>query len=96
MFGIQTETSTGWEMEAEWTANGAQCIRHTRWVTADSNTTGGLTDLAYIQANCPKRLASNNNSWDCRTDRSDFLTRYGYSTDLTDRRLLRNESIVNQ
>ena len=94
VFGIQTQATTGWEMEAEWTADGAECIRHTRWVQADTTIPG--TDLAYVQAHCPKRLAANSNSWDCRPDRSDFLTKYGYQDNPTSRRLLRNESLNNQ
>jgi hypothetical protein len=89
VFAIQSRaSSTGWDLEAEWTADGAECIRHTRWTRADP--TSALTDLAYIQQNCPSRLAAR--STRCDESRSNFHTRYGFWTALDDRRLLRNES----
>ena len=79
-------------LEADWRADGAHCIRHTRWVTADPALTGGLTDLAYIQANCPSRLAANDPS--CNNDSlSSFHQVNGFSlTDQTQRNLLRAQS----
>jgi hypothetical protein len=90
---IQTRASTSWQMEAEWTADGAQCVRHTRWLKAD--TTSSITDLDYVKQNCPKRLAANNGK-NCDDSRSDFSTKNGYYTDTDARRLLRNESASNQ
>lgn len=93
ILGIQSQGDTNWTMEAEWTASGAQCIRHTRWLQADGSQS--TTDLEYIQSHCPERLAANQDSA-CDPDRSNFLTRYGYNVDPMQRRLLRNESDRNR
>ena len=93
VLGIQNKATTSWQIEAEWTSDGAQCIRHTRWQKADVN--GSLSDLDYVKQNCPKRLAVNNSRY-CSDSNSDFTTRNGFYTDLDSRRLLRNESANNQ
>lgn len=88
--GIQLQTpNTGWALEAEWTPTGAACINHTRWSKADPNS--ALSDLDYIRANCPMRLAANNPEA-CDLSTSNFSTSYGYGVDPIQRRLLRNES----
>lgn len=88
--GIQNrELGTGWPLEAEWTQQGAVCIRHTRWERAGS---GAETDLQYIQRVCPDRLASNNKTKSCSETKSDFVTKNGLREDLDERPLLRNES----
>ena len=92
--GIQTEADTDWELEAEWAIDGAHCINHTRWSTADPNTTDGLTDLAYVTKTCPSRLASSGKD-KCGQD-SDFLTKKGLYSSSSKRKLLRNESALNQ
>jgi hypothetical protein len=96
--GIQLEGVTGWELEAEWTVGGAQCIRHTRWLKADLSSE--MTDLDYIQQNCPERLAASathkNGPKSCELSKSNFLTEYGFSVSSELRRLLRNESLQNQ
>lgn len=87
--GIESPDPSAWGMEAEWNADGARCIRHTRWVQADKNS--ALTDLAYVQNNCPNRLAANQPTA-CATETSDFLSAYGFDLAPISRRLLRNQS----
>ena len=84
--------STAWQMEAEWTPDGAYCIQHTRWGTADSATTAGLTDLQYVQTYCPGRLAVNEAG--CNNDSaSSFYKNNGFGlTDQKQRSILRNQS----
>lgn len=87
--GVQAPASTDWDMEAEWTTDGARCIRHTRWLKADKK--AALTDLEYIQRTCPDRLASNQPA-SCGESSSDFTSTVGYDVVPTLRRLLRNQS----
>lgn len=94
--GIQTETpGTGMTLEAEWTVNGAACVKHTRWANAD----GSNPDKAYILAHCPSRWAGPENplafTLGCGGATSSFFTASGYSTPTSSRRLLRNASSVN-
>jgi len=93
--GIQDETpSSGLAFEAEWTANGAACIQHTRW--ADS--AGSNPDKDYILTRCPERWAGPENPnppANCGTSGSDFFTQNGYGAPLSSRRLLRNASANN-
>jgi hypothetical protein len=55
----------GWHMEAEWGADGAWCIHHTRWMpnslTKDvaNNNSSANPDWQYIQTFCPERIAGN-------------------------------------
>lgn len=89
--GIQVRSPEQWEMEAEWGVDGAQCIRHTRWVTASSLVTGAETDLAYVQRVCPSRLAANNPAG-CDPADSSFLSDNGLHTPSHKRLLIRNSS----
>lgn len=89
--GIQNQDVTDWQLEAEWTQEGAVCIRHTRWERADS--LAAETDLQYIQRVCPERLAINSRGKTCAETRSDFLTKNGLRDDLDERPLLRNQSV---
>jgi hypothetical protein len=76
--------------EAEWSPDGAVCVKHTRWAQASTN-----PDYDYIQANCPSRWAGPSSST-CGNDAySTFVTTNGYSTALNVRALLRNESDNN-
>lgn len=87
--GIESPDPSSWEMEAEWTQDGARCIRHTRWLQADSSST--VTDLEYVRRTCPSRLAENQPTA-CNSDRSDFFSSYGFHLATDSRRLLRNQS----
>ncbi|MFO0655909.1 MAG: ADYC domain-containing protein [Polyangia bacterium] len=87
--GIQKSSNPGWEVEAEWGADGASCIRHTRWLQA--NTIYGETDLAYIQRVCPSRLAANNGPR-CSLDKTTYNTQFGFNRSSDERPLVRNES----
>ncbi len=87
--GIEQPDPSTWEMEAEWNADGARCIRHTRWVQADK--AASLTDLEYVRRACPSRLAENQPTA-CNPASSDFLTAYGFHLPTLGRRLLRNQS----
>ncbi|HNN53888.1 MAG TPA: ADYC domain-containing protein, partial [Pseudomonadota bacterium] len=92
-YGIQTpDNLAGNSLEAEWRPDGAHCIQHTRWGTADSATTAGLTDLQYVQTYCPGRLAVNEAG--CNNDSaSSFYKNNGFGlTDQKQRSILRNQS----
>lgn len=91
---IQTRAGTLRGVEADWTANGARCIRQTRWV----NATGLGSDLAYVTSHCPERLAINNpvscggDPYKGNADVTNFPSSAGYSVDTSVRNLLRNDS----
>jgi hypothetical protein len=76
-------------LEAEWTPEGAKCVKHLRW------TSGGQAVIdaaqADINANC-----SEIDDWGaksiCGTQYSTFTTTWGFSTPLAERALLRNDS----
>ena len=92
-YGIQNPDNLGGNsLEADWRPDGAHCIRHTRWGTADATKTGGLTDVQYIQANCPSRLAANDSS--CNNESaSTFYKANGFDlANQASRDLLRNQS----
>lgn len=89
--GLQVRSPELWEVEAEWGVDGARCIRHTRWVTANSLVTGAETDLAYVQRVCPSRLAASNPAG-CDPTASSFLPSNGLHTPSHKRMLLRNSS----
>lgn len=91
---IQTRSGTLRGVEADWSANGARCIRQTRWVDA----TGLGNDLAYVTSHCPERLAINNpvscggDPYKGNADVTNFPSSAGYSVDTSVRNLLRNDS----
>ncbi len=91
---IQTRSGTLRGVEADWSANGARCIRQTRWV----NATGLGNDLDYITAHCPERLAINNpvscggDPYKGNADVTNFPSSAGYSVDTSVRNLLRVDS----
>ncbi|WP_437575911.1 ADYC domain-containing protein [Sorangium sp. So ce887] len=87
--GIQTETAgSGMSLEAEWTVDGAACIRHTRW----RGLGGSNPDLDYVMAHCPERWAGSDPS--CGGSSSTFHTASGFTTPLAARRILRNASFT--
>ena len=90
--GIQTRDITKWKIEAEWTTQGAKCIRHTRWLRTDL--TSSRTDLEYVKSQCGERLASSGDS-DCDDDDSNFHSDNGLYTKTKKRKLLRTESDFN-
>ncbi|XXX75219.1 ADYC domain-containing protein [Sorangium sp. So ce134] len=86
--GIQTETEgSGMSFEAEWTVNGAACIRRTRW-----RGVAGNPDRDYVMAHCPERWAGPEPS--CGGVASTFHKATGFVTPLAERRLLRNASFA--
>ena len=86
--GIQTrELGTGMTLEAEWTAQGAACVKHTRW----ANSIDDDPARDYILAHCPERWAGPDDTA-CGGSSSDFHSANGFDTPLASRRLLRNES----
>ncbi len=89
--GIQVRSPELWEVEAEWGVDGAQCIRHTRWVAANSLAPGQETDLAYIQRVCPSRLFASNPAG-CDPTASSFMSSNGLHTSSHKRLLIRNSS----
>lgn len=89
--GVLAEDSMyGEGIEADWSADGAHCIQHTRWEDSASSTPA----LDYIQANCPERLAgvSAPNDTTCTPENSTFHTAIGFDTPLLDRWVIRNKS----
>lgn len=86
--GIQAQDlGTGMSLEAEWTTDGAACVKHTRW----ANSVGDDPARDYILAHCPERWAGPS-STSCGGSSSSFHTANGFDTPLSVRRLLRNES----
>ena len=91
---IQTRSGNLRGLEADWTTDGARCIRQTRWV----NATGLGNDLDYVTSHCPERLAINNpvscggDPYKGNADVTNFLSSAGYSVDTSVRNLLRNDS----
>jgi hypothetical protein len=82
------ETVPG-SLEAEWGVDGAQCVLHTRWVSA------AYGDVQqYMQDHCPGRY--NPQSPVCGKSGSTFNTEVGYSISMDERALLRNRSVVHQ
>ena len=67
--GIEVQTTSagrsGWYQEAEWDSSGAWCINNTRWMprqlggTLAANQSSQNPDWAYVQQNCPWRIAGN-------------------------------------
>lgn len=89
--GIQTQDlDTGMSLEAEWTPDGAACVKHTRW----ANSVGDDPAKDYILTHCPARWAGPS-STSCGGSTSSFHTANGFDTSLWVRRLLRNESFQN-
>jgi len=83
-FGIQVreQVTDGWLKEAEWSMEGATCVEHVRYDTAD------IEASAYIHAHCPERWSA---PATCFRPSSTFQTAPGYNAPLATRSLLRNE-----
>lgn len=90
-FGLQSEDSVSWNLEAEWTQAGAQCVLQTRWVSSNYGDVA-----AYMQAHCPSRYTPPGSGSSCGSTTSTFFTESGYSVSLDSRVLLRNKSEVHQ
>jgi len=89
--GIQTQDlGTGMSFEAEWTTDGAACVKHTRW----ANSVSDNPSRDYILAYCPERWVGPS-STSCGGTTSTFHTASGFDIPLAVRRLLRNESYQN-
>jgi len=93
-FGLQLDESSTLTLEAEWTPEGAKCVQHLRWGTEWSENGGPeVVEAAQddIDTNC-----SGIDDWSaqliCGTQYSTYTTTWGYSTSLSERSLLRNES----
>ncbi len=96
VLGIQNPDNVGGNtVEADWRSDGAYCIKHTRWGTADSTLTPGETDLQYVQRVCPSRLAQNDAS--CSNDaNSTFFQVNGFGLNpQSSRKVLRNQSYLH-
>jgi hypothetical protein len=87
--GIQLDESTTMPLEAEWTPEGASCVKHHRW------TTGG-EEVVYDAQQDTDANCSHIDDWNaqaaCGTPSSTFNTAIGFSTPLAQRALLRNDS----
>lgn len=90
--GIKDEDATAtWDLEAEWSANGAQCVSHVRWVT-----TNDMNVERYILDYCPEKWAGAGGSIECGREESTFFVDNGFSTASDERVFLRNKSEVHQ
>ncbi|MCK6589438.1 MAG: hypothetical protein L6Q76_17865, partial [Polyangiaceae bacterium] len=83
--GIEEEEQS-FELEAEWTVNGASCTRHVRYTGMGE--AGALDTLNYIAAHCPSVLPSAS----CGSQGSTFNTSPGWKKPLDQRSLFRNSS----
>ena len=100
--GIQTRSGDLQMLEADWSADGAHCIRHTRYTLAGSPLIGESSDLQYVATVCPSRLAANDVS--CggdpnatgAMDLTDYPSAQGYNVSPFVRHLLRNDSNTGQ
>lgn len=88
-FGIQDDESVTLTLEAEWTINGASCVKHARWGQGGQTVIDGA--LADIALNCPE-VQEPAAQDACGTSSSTFTTSAGFSTPIGDRPLIRNES----
>jgi hypothetical protein len=90
-FGVKTEDPTAvWDLEAEWTAGGAACVLHTRWISTDN---GNVED--YMRDHCPERFTPPASGVECGRDSSTFFTDNGYSVPVEQRVVFRNKSEVH-
>ena len=80
--GIQEAADAAMVNEAEWGVDGAGCVSALR-----HQFDGATAD--YIDAHCPERWGTAST---CFNASSTFFTEHGYSSPLTQRRLLRNQS----
>lgn len=87
--GMETPAApASWLFEAEWSPEGAACVKNTRWLTMP----GGSGDYAgenvhqYINVHCPTRWA--NRPTTCGTPMSSFYPIPGYNVPLKKRSLL--------
>ena len=94
--GIQNKDGVaGFSLEADWRHDGAHCIRHTRWTKADpTQDTAYATDMAYVTAVCPDRLASSDPANCSNPNSSKYFTSYGFDEPLATRSVLREESVL--
>jgi len=81
-FGIQNDEAPTWNLEAEWSADGAVCVDETRWPTIED---GGGNVETYIQDHCPSRWRAPG----CGGAGSTFFTASGFDVPLDVRALLR-------
>lgn len=88
-FDIQLDESTTMALEAEWTPDGAKCVKHLRWTTGGQSVIDDAQD--DIDQNCPG-IDDPAAQAICGTSLSTYTTTWGYSVPLNERALLRNES----
>lgn len=79
---IQTDDASTWSFEAEWTPNGASCVKQTRWPTIVDE---GEAVATYIQDHCPGRWHTQG----CGAPSSKFFTANGFTLLPARRPLLR-------
>ena len=87
--GMETpEAPASWLFEAEWTSEGAACVKNTRWLTMPVGTGDFPAENVrqYINAHCPTRWA--NRPTTCGTPMSSFYPIPGYNVPLKTRSLL--------
>lgn len=95
-FGLrQRPEVSGFGLEADWRADGAHCVRFTRFRKADPMQNPEFaTDVDYLAYQCPIRLAENDPSCvDPAT--SHFYTQNGYADPLPARSILRSETVMH-
>jgi hypothetical protein len=87
-FGIQADESD-LPLEAEWTSEGAKCVKHVRWTTGGQSVADAA--MADILANCPETQSTSAKAT-CGTSYSTYTTTWGFATPIAQRALIRNES----
>jgi len=80
-----------WDLEAEWTARGAQCVNHVRW-----STVGDIDVVQYMREMCPEKVAGPDTGLSCGDDESTFFVDNGFMTPNQDRVFLRNKSFIHE
>jgi hypothetical protein len=82
------EAPANWVFEAEWGAQGAACVKNTRWLKMPQGTGDHPNEKVrqYINAHCPARWASKPTT--CATPMSNFYPIPGFNVSLNARSLL--------
>lgn len=80
-----------WDLEAEWTPKGAQCVSHVRW-----SMIGDLDVAQYMTEMCPEKIATPETGLSCGDSESTFFVDNGFMTPDQDRVFLRNKSFIHQ
>jgi hypothetical protein len=83
-----SEAPASWVFEAEWGAEGAACMKNTRWQKMPAGTGDYVNQNVrqYVNAHCPERWAGRPST--CGTSKSSFNPIHGFNVPLKVRSLL--------